>query len=322
MGKIADLDLEDARGAQIRSRARWVEEGESSSAFFLHLEKKHGAESWIPAIRDAHGNVLCDIDGICSTWRDFYSSLFTAGPTDPDVASLLLDGITSQVPSDQVPLCEGLLSPAEVLTALRGMAHNKAPGSDGLPAEVYLKFWDVLSADLVSVLNHSYSAGHLSDSQRHGLITLLYKKGDRLDCKNWRPITLLNVDYKLCARTLAGRLLKVLHHVVAPDQTCGVPGRFIGENVALLRDVVSFANETDLPVAILSLDQEKAFDRVDWPFLLATLRMGFGPSFICWVNLLYSDISSSVIVNKYCSDPFFPSRGVHQGCPLSPLLCA
>ena len=126
------------------------------------------------------------------------------------------------------------------------------------------------------------------------------------------------MDYKLCARTLAGRLLKVIHHVVAPDQTCGVPGRFIGENVILLRDIVDGANETNLPVAILSLDQEKAFDRVDWNFLLATLsKMGFGPSFISWVRLLYTEIRSTVFVNGYFSDIFSPSRGVRQGCPLT-----
>ena len=126
--------------------------------------------------------------------------------------------------------------------------------------------------------------------------------------KNWRPISLLNVDYKLCARTLAGRLLKVIHHVVAPDQTCGVPGRYIGENVALLRDVAQYANDLNIPVAILSLDQEKAFDRVHWHFLFSTLqKMGFGPSFIRWVELLYSDIRSSVIINGYTSRSLKPS---------------
>lgn len=117
---------------------------------------------------------------------------------------------------------------------------------------------------------------------------------------------MLNVHYKLCARTLAGRLLKVLQFVVAPDQTCGVPGRFIGENHS---------------VAILSLDQEKAFDRVDWSFLLSTLsKMGFGASFCKSIKLFYTGIRSSVIVNDYITKPFHPSRGVKQGCPLSPLL--
>ena len=241
--------------------------------------------------------------------------------TDAEVASSLLGNITSLLPPHQVPLCEGLLDSSEVLAALKGTSKNKSPGSDGLPAEFYLQFWDLLGSDLMEVLNEGYRSGSFSLSQRSGLISLIYKKGDRLSCKNWRPITLLNVDYKLCARALAGRLLKVLHYVVAPDQTCGVPGRYIGENVAFLRDVVAYASESDCPLAILSLDQEKAFDHVDCSFLYSTLsKMGFGPSFIRWVQLLYSDVQSSVLVNGYTTKPFKPSRGVRQGCPLSPLL--
>ena len=95
-------------------------------------------------------------------------------------------------------------------------------------------------------------------------MTLTFKKGDRLDPRNWRPITLLNVDYKIASRAMAGRLLKVIHFVLAEDQTCGVPGRFIGDSVSLLRDVAHFASTSGSAVAILSLDQEKAFDRVDW----------------------------------------------------------
>lgn len=133
------------------------------------------------------------------------------------------------------------------------------------------------------------------------------------------PISLPNVDYKLCARVLAGRLLKVIATVVTPDQTCGMPGRYIGENVAFLRDVVDLANKCNLPVALLSLDEEKAFDRVDWPFLFATVaKMGFGENFVRWVKLFYSDLRSSVLVNGYTSHPFRPSREVGQGCPLSP----
>ena len=120
---------------------------------------------------------------------------------------------------------------------------------------------------------------------------------------------------------LAGRLLKILHYVIAPDQTCGVRGRFIGENVALFRDVACYANEADLPVAILALDQEKALDRVDWAFLFKTLQhLGFGPIFISWIRLLYTNICSAVLVNGYSFDLFKPTRGVRQGCPLSPLL--
>ena len=200
-----------------------------------------------------------------------------------------------------------------------GMAEGKSPGSDGLPMEFYVVFWDLLSEDLVNVFNASLQTGLLPFSQREALIALIFKKGHRLDHKNWRPISLLNVDYKLCARFLAGRLLKVIATVVAPD-----PDRYIGENVAFLRDVVELTNEYKLPVALLSLDQQKAFDRVDWRFLFVTLaKMDFGDNFIRWVRPLYTDVRSSVLVNGYTSRPFKPSRGGGgggQGCPLSPLL--
>ena len=171
------------------------------------------------------------------------------------------------------------------------------------------------------MLNSCFSEGRLSLSQLRGVLSLSFKKGERLAPKNWRPISLLNCDYKIASRVIAGRLLKVIHLVVEKDQTCGVPGRFIGENVAFLRNVVDYATLSDVPVAFLSVDQEKAFDRVDWDFMRATLRhMGFSPSFIGWVNLFYSGVQSAVNVNGHISDFFALSSGVRQGCPLSPLL--
>ena len=146
------------------------------------------------------------------------------------------------------------------MSGLKGMAHGKAPGCDGLPMEFYVEFWPVLGVDLVRVFNSSYSSGLLSCSQRRGVISLSCKKGDRLDPRNWRPITLLNVDYKIASRSIAARLLKVLSLVVERDQSCGIPGGFIGENVAYLRDIVHFCSCSGVPAAILSLDQEKAFD--------------------------------------------------------------
>ena len=91
--------------------------------------------------------------------------------------------------------------------------------------------------------------------------------------------------------------------------------------MALIRDVVNYATSANVPVAILSLDQEKAFDRVDWGFLRSLLvHMGFGPSFVSWVDLFYSGVQSAVKVNGYLTHFFKLSRGVRQGCPLSPLL--
>ncbi|CAB4016368.1 Hypothetical predicted protein [Paramuricea clavata] len=104
------------------------------------------------------------------------------------------------------------------------------------------------------------------------------------------------------------------------SQTGGIPGRLSAENICLLKDIVLHAND-DVSAAILSLDQEKAFDRVEWSFLTKVLgAMGFGLSFQQWVRLFYTNIGSSVIVNGFISTDFNITHGVRQGCPLSPLL--
>ena len=129
------------------------------------------------------------------------------------------------------------------------------------------------------------------------------------------------MGYKLIAKVLSNRLAKVLGSLIAEDQTCAVPGRTILGTCHVLRDLIQLCKDDNLPVALLSIDQMKAFDRVNWDFLLKVLeKMNFGPTFIEWIKILYTDIQSRVKVNGYVSEPFHLERGVRQGCPLSPLL--
>lgn len=315
------MDRVEAEGARVRARVQWIEEGEASTAFFFRRERKQSTDRWIPALCGADNVVCTDVDGIGAVLTDFYSSLFTAEPCDPVARGTLLSSLSTSLPRDQAASCEGPLSVAECLVAIKGMARGKTPGSDGFPVEFYLKFWEVLGEDLVEVFNYCFDRGFLTKSHRRGVISLCFKKGDHLNPKNWRPITLLNVDYKIMLRTIAGRFLKVSHLVVDESQTCGVPGCFIGDNVALLSDVAYYATSCNAQVAVLSLDQEKAFDRDDWSFFHATLfKMGFGPSFVGWFDLFYACPQSAVKFNGHITSFFNLSREVRQGCSLSPLL--
>ena len=117
-----------------------IEEGESSSAYFFRLEKKRGADRWISAIRNDNGTIVSPPDDLCLSFSSFCSSLFTASPTDASAQESLLGNVVSSLPADQSDSCEGLLIVDECFAALVGMARRKAPGSDGLPAEFYLKF--------------------------------------------------------------------------------------------------------------------------------------------------------------------------------------
>ena len=102
-------------------------------------------------MRRADGSLASDIDSICSSWVDFYSALFTAEEIDSSVQADLLSNLSARLPSDARAHYEGLLTPNEVLTALKGMAHNKSQGSNGLPMEFYVTFWETLGLDLVEL---------------------------------------------------------------------------------------------------------------------------------------------------------------------------
>ncbi|CAB4005245.1 Hypothetical predicted protein [Paramuricea clavata] len=201
------------------------------------------------------------------------------------------------------------------------MATGKSPGLDGLPDEFYQRFCSLLGTYFVDVINFAYNHGQFFPSQRSGVITLIHKRGDRLDMKNWPPITLLCADYKIVAKAIANRLLGVIAKVTHSDQTCGVADRNSLESVRLLKDVVFHANQNRKAAAIISLDQENAYDRVEWGYLSRVLQtMNFGQSFQKWVLLLYSNICSYILINGETTEFFSVSPGVRQGYPLSPLL--
>ena len=150
------------------------------------------------------------------------------------------------------------------------------------------------------------------------MISLLFKKGDRTQLKNWRPITLLNTDYKILTKALANRLQRVLPSTIHTDQTASIKGRTINDNIRLIQDVISYANEKKLPLAVISVDQLKAFDRVAHEFLFESLeRFGFGPDFIRWIKTIYNSVSSSVKTNGWLTSSITLERGLRQGCALS-----
>ena len=127
---------------------------------------------------------------------------------------------TNIVNADEKESCEGLLTNAECLQALKGMEPEKTPGSDGIPAEFYKIFWNNISEHLVTSINHGYQKKQFSVTQRRGIIKLIPKKdAEPYLIKNWCPITLLNCDHKIAAKALGNRLEKLLPKLVNSNQT-------------------------------------------------------------------------------------------------------
>ena len=204
------------------------------------------------------------------------------------------------------------------------MKSNKSPGNNGITKEFLEYFWGRLGNLLVSTLNHSFQKSELSTSQKQAIITLIEKKDkDKPFIKNWRPISLISIDIKVAFKAQANRLKAVIHNLISVDQTAYIKGRFIGESIRVINDVIKHIDREDEEGILFSTDIEKAFDSVDHNFLFATLkRYGFGTEFVNFIKkkTLLFDAQSCVINNGYTTDYFKLERGTKQEDSLSAYL--
>ena len=161
----------------------------------------------------------------------------------------------------------------------------------------------------------------MSISQKRGIITLIPKKEkNRTLLDNWRPISLLNTDYKIATKSIAARIAKVLPSLIHEDQSGYIKGRK-GQNIRLIADIIECTKTLDNPGIALFLDFKKAFDSLEWNFIEKALKtFNFGAPLVQWVNTFYSNIQRCVINDGYATSFFELERGVKQGCPLSGVL--
>ena len=151
---------------------------------------------------------------------------------DPRFNSLFTGDMIKTLDDEQKESCKGLLTVKECKEVLKNFSKNKSQGSDGLTAEFYSFFWDMLSDTMVNSFNYGFQKGELTISQRQSIIRLIPKKDKNLSrLKNWRPISLLNLDYKIATKALALRLKKVLPSIISDAQNGYMEGRFIGKNI-------------------------------------------------------------------------------------------
>ena len=314
---------EDSYGAQVRSRTKWISESHQNPKFFKSLENRHQMNNTIFYLKNENGDIKKDPEDLLQTTKQFYDNLFkSTNINDNSIDDFLSDIQINHKLSDlEADLCEGDLNETEIHSVINKMSKNKTPGPDGLPTEFYQTFFNSVKHLLLNSYNLSFENGELAYSHRQSITSLMFKKNDRADLKNYRPICLSNVDYKIFAFSLANRLHEVLDKLISVEQTAYVKKRFIGQNIRQMEDIIEYTSRMNIPGVILFLDFQKAFDSLEWNFLHKVLKkFGFKNDFQHWIKTIYNNAFTSIKINGFLSENIQISRGIRQGCPLSALL--
>ena len=194
--ELQAFNLMQNETAKIRSRAQWLEEGEKPSKYFFTLEATRAEKNAVKSVYNSHGDEVSTQREIEHVHHEFYRKLYSSEATDPQIQQEFLAKIDISLTDTETTLCDRILSIEEISYAMRGLSSGKTPGSDGLPLEFYTKFWDQLGSILLQLYHFSLDRGSLSLSRQESVTRLIFKKDDPKNLKNWRPISLLNVDYK------------------------------------------------------------------------------------------------------------------------------
>jgi hypothetical protein len=325
--EIEEINNYITRGIIIRAKAKYIEQNEASSKLFLGLEKSKAKIKNISKLLINDSTTVTDPNEILQQEKIYYQTLYQekieyqdAGVNEAE--KYFLEELERQVTDEDKESLDTDITDDDIAKALKELPTKKSPGTDGLPVDFYKFFWPDIKHLVCKSIKHAIHRGEMSIDQKRATLTLLPKKDkDVRYLKNWRPISLLNADYKILAKVLAMRIQKVIPYLINHDQSGCIKNRSTFTNIRSIYDVINYINENKRTGIITFIDYEKAFDTVNWKFLYKCLKaFNFGDKYIAAIKTLYNNIETSVSNNGYSSQFFKPSRGIRQGCPLSALL--
>ena len=224
-------------------------------------------------------------------------------------------------------MCSAELNESEFFEAINQMKTGKTPGLDGLPSEFYKICWQEIKPLFLRMINDSFTNGSIHSNQKKGVLNLIPKGNkDTRFLKNLRPITLLNVDYKIIEKALANRLDNILPGLINADQSGFMAGRRIASNIRKVYDIVQHCRNSGQDAVLLNLDFVKCFDNISFEAIVGSLNYFGIPQYVqTWVKMLYTDFTVTVQNNGKFTAPINVQKSVHQGGCMSVqlfLLCA
>ena len=342
-GKLEQLERKTAQARRETLSAEIAHHGETPGGVWTAMSKEKKPRDLIRRLKIPNTTppqYERDSRRMASLAKTYHEGLqqIDLGILDQNSHEILLTPILDKIPGNQQLIeperteMNEEISKAQVAKALRLSKNGSATGMDGCPYEL----WKTLSDKHDHATQRNKTAFDITyaltevfnDIQRHGVdettdfalgwMCPIYKKKDPTDISNYRPITLLNTDYKILTKTLAIQLMDHVTTLVHKDQAGFIPNRSIYDHIRLAKAIISYAEIMEKNGAIIALDQEKAYDKIRHDYLWKTLEAFKLPTlFIKTIKALYHNAKTRVMVNGIISEPFTITRGIHQGDPLS-----
>lgn len=291
--------------------------GEDISVFQLADEANRRKETNISSLV-VDGQSITNVDNIRSCLLEHYQHLFHEDEIEENERFFPARTIMENLEENNHLMDD--FGADEIYEVIKGSAPNKSPGKDGLTREFYLKAWDIIKNEFTLVINEIKN-GHVRDDLQDGVIVLVKKKGGDGSISSLRPITLLNVDYKILSRVLKQRTEKIATTILSSHQKCSNGNNTIFEAVCTVRDHIALSKHERNGGIVIACDLSSAFDRVSRSFVLSNMRrMGFNGQFVDLLANLSTKTNSQLIINGQITEAFSIKKSVRQGDPLSMLL--
>lgn len=299
----------------------WIH-NESVSLFHVMKERKAALSKNINKIV-YNGVEYEGTDGVNNAFYSFLNDIYDDNGDTMTNRSRHASDTERRVTQDMNDDLREPYSGEEVENSLKALAKNKSPGPDGLSLEFFIHFWKIIKVEITQLINDANSGTAVPKDFKRGSIILIPKNNNPKTVNEYRPISLLNVDYKLFMKCLKVRLQKHIPEFISKQQTCLDKKNNIFCTLNKLREEVVNANTGRKNRLLLGVDFDHAFDRVDHRYLWEVMQdIGFDQSFIAVIKNMYTDVTSTLQVNNGSTREIKVKSGVRQGCPLSMLLFA
>lgn len=322
---LALREYEDALNRQEvfwkeRANLNWHLEGDRNTKFFHKIAKIKSTSKLITSLQNGE-QVLVDPTEISNHVVGYYRNLFCTNFTLQD--QLLAEEVIPQMISDDSNVVLTMLpSHMEIKAAVFALNKDSSPGPDGFGAYFFQYYWNIIKEDVCKAVLEFFSSGWILPGFNSNIIALLPKVPNALSIDQYRPIAMANFKFKIISKIIADRLAAIMPTIVSKEQMGFIHGRNIRDCLCIASEATNLLHNKAFGGNLaMKIDITKAFDTLEWPFLLKVLNcFGFNQTFCNWIQVILNSGFLSVSINGKSHGYFKATRGVRQGDPLSPLL--